>query len=158
MTDHVDHVLAQWAAERPDLDVSPMAVLGRLSRVSRRVDAELQRTFAVHGLDAAAFDVLATLRRSGAPFTLSPKALTAGTMVTSAAVAQRLNKLEARGLVVRSRNEDDGRGTLVTLTESGRELLDSALPDHVATEHRLLEPLSAVERRTLAELLAKLAG
>ncbi|KPN19400.1 MULTISPECIES: MarR family winged helix-turn-helix transcriptional regulator [Arthrobacter] len=158
MTDHVEAVLAQWAAERPDLDVSPMAVLGRLSRTSRRVDAELAGTFAAHNLDAASFDVLATLRRAGSPFTLSPKDLAAQSMVTSAAVAQRLNRLEARGLVSRSRNNDDGRGTLVSLTAAGRKLIDGALPDHVATEHRLLEPLTAVERQTLAELLGKLGG
>ncbi|MCC9194409.1 MarR family transcriptional regulator [Arthrobacter sp. zg-Y916] len=158
MSDHVDNVLAQWAAERPDLDVSPMAVLGRLSRASRRLDAELAQTFATHNLDAAGFDVLATLRRAGAPYALSPKDLAAGAMVTSAAVAQRLNKLEARGLVERSRNDDDGRSTRVTLTETGRQLVDAALPDHVATEHRLLEPLTGVERQTLAKLLAKLGG
>ena len=156
MSDHVDMVLRQWAAERPDLDVSPMAVVGRLSRVARRFDDELAETFARHGLDAASFDVLATLRRSGPPYTLSPKDLTASSMVTSAAIAQRLNRLEDQGLVRRSPSSADRRGKQVTLTDAGRAAVDAALPDHVATEHGLLAALDDDERRTLAALLAKL--
>lgn len=156
MTDHVDKVLAQWARERPDLDASPMAVVGRLSRVARRFTEEMAETFSAHGLDAAAFDVLATLRRSGSPFTLSPTDLTADSMVTSSAVAQRLNRLEAQGLVRRSPSPEDGRGKQVTLTAEGRRVVDAALPAHIATEHRLLAGLSGKERETLATLLAKL--
>lgn len=156
MTNHVDRVLEQWARERPDLDVSPMAVIGRLSRVSRRFDAELADTFAAHGLDGAAFDVLATLRRSGPPYTLTPKELTASSMVTSSAIAQRLNRLEAQGLVRRSPHAADGRGKEVALTEAGRTVVDGALPDHLATEQRLLAALSTTEAQTLAALLAKL--
>ena len=156
MSDHVDKVLRQWAAERPDLDVSPMAVVGRLSRVARRFDDELAATFARHGLDAASFDVLATLRRSGPPYTLSPKDLTASSMVTSAAVAQRLNRLEDQGLVRRSPSSADRRGKQVTLTDAGRAAVDAALPDHVATEHGLLAALDDDERRALAALLARL--
>ncbi|MCC3275321.1 MarR family transcriptional regulator [Arthrobacter sp. zg-Y20] len=156
MTDHVGSVLQQWAAERPDLDVSPMAVVGRLSRTARRFDGELAETFAAHGLDAPSFDVLATLRRSGPPYTLSPRELTASSMVTSAAIAQRLNRLEAQGFVRRSPNAADGRGKQVALTDAGRAAVDAALPDHVATEHRLLAPLDEDERKTLAGLLAKL--
>ena len=95
--DHVDRVLAQWARQRPDLDVSPMAVIGRLSRATRLIDAELRRTFAAHGLDAASFDVLATLRRSDPPHRLTPAALMRSAMVTSGAVTQRLDRLEERG-------------------------------------------------------------
>ncbi|UWX96879.1 MarR family transcriptional regulator [Arthrobacter zhaoxinii] len=156
MSDHVGMVLGQWAAERPDLDVSPMAVVGRLSRVSRRFDEQLAATFAQHGLDAASFDVLATLRRSGEPYTLSPKELTASSMVTSSAIAQRLNRLEAQGYVLRSPSSSDRRGKQVTLTDAGRAAVDAALPDHVATEHRLLDGLDGGEREVLAALLAKL--
>ncbi|MCQ1985970.1 MULTISPECIES: MarR family winged helix-turn-helix transcriptional regulator [unclassified Arthrobacter] len=156
MSDHVDMVLRQWAAERPDLDVSPMAVVGRLSRVARRFDEQLAATFAKHGLDAASFDVLATLRRSGPPYTLSPKDLSAGSMVTSSAIAQRLNRLEAQGYVLRSPSSADRRGKQVTLTDAGRTAVDAALPDHVATEHRLLNALGDGEREALAALLAKL--
>ncbi|WP_026549193.1 MarR family transcriptional regulator [Arthrobacter sp. Br18] len=156
MTDHVESVLQQWKRERPDLDVSPMAVVGRVSRVARRFDARLGRTFAGHNLDAAAFDVLATLRRHGSPYTLSPKDLTNGAMVTSSAIAQRLNRLEVQGLIARSPSSVDGRGKNVVLTDLGRTTVDSALPDHLRTENELLDPLDDAERQTLAALLAKL--
>ncbi|EOD67263.1 MarR family winged helix-turn-helix transcriptional regulator [Amycolatopsis vancoresmycina] len=156
MADHVDRVLEQWHAERPDLDVSPMAVIGRLSRLSALVDAELRRTFARHDLDRASFDVLATLRRSGPPYRLTPTELMRSAMVTSGAITQRLDRLEARGLVERSPNEADGRGVRVALTEAGGELVDRTLPDHVATEHRILAALSADERDELAATLRTL--
>lgn len=156
MADHVDRVLAQWAAQRPDLDVSPMAVIGRLTRAERRIGAELARTFAEHELDRASFDVLATLRRSDPPHRLTPTQLMRSAMVTSGAITQRLDRLEARGLVARAPNEADGRGTHVSLTDSGRALIDRALPDHVATEERLLAALDDAERDALASTLRRL--
>ncbi len=154
--DHVDRVLAQWARQRPDLDVSPMAVIGRLSRAARLIDAELRRTFAAHGLDAASFDVLATLRRSDPPHRLTPAALMQSAMVTSGAISQRLDRLEERGLVTRTRSAADARSVEVALTADGRELIDRALPDHVATEERLLAGLDAQERTDLAAGLRRL--
>lgn len=156
--DHVDDIVQQWRTERPDLDVSPMHVIGRLSRVSQQVDRRLEENFARHGLDSGAFDVLATLRRNGAPYTLSPKDLAASAMITSSAVAQRLNRLEERGLITRSRSSVDGRGTQVTLTARGRDAVDATLPAHLATEEELLAGLSATELRTLAKLLKKLGS
>ncbi|WP_028279190.1 MarR family transcriptional regulator [Arthrobacter sp. H5] len=156
MTDHVDRIIAQWNAERPDVDVSPMAVIGRLSRVTRKVTRELDTVFADHHLDAASFDVLATLRRSGKPFELSPRDLAQSSMVTSSAVAQRLNRLEERHLITRSKNHTDGRSIQVTLTPEGRRLIDAALPAHVNNEARLLSALTDAERSTLAALLRKL--
>ncbi|MCF3100800.1 MarR family transcriptional regulator [Streptomyces roseoverticillatus] len=156
MADHVDQVLAQWAVRRPDLDVSPMAVIGRLSRLSRLVDAELRRTFAAHGLDSASFDVLATLRRSDPPHSLTPAELMRSSMVTSGAITQRLDRLEARGLVSRSPSASDGRSVVVALTGAGRDLIDEALPDHVATEARLLSALTEGERDALATVLGTL--
>ncbi|MFD0360884.1 MarR family winged helix-turn-helix transcriptional regulator [Nocardia sp. GCM10030253] len=156
MTDHVEQVLVQWQAQRPDLDVSPMAVFGRLTRLSQLVSAELRKTFAPHGLDAASFDVLATLRRNDPPHRLTPTELMRSAMVTSGAITQRLDRLEERGLVSRARSEHDGRGILVTLTEAGHEVIDAALPDHVATEQRLLIPLSPAQRDALAETLRTL--
>jgi DNA-binding MarR family transcriptional regulator len=153
MADQVDRILEQWAAQRPDLDASPMGVIGRLSRLSRLVDLELRRTFGEHDLDAASFDVLATLRRSGP---LTPSALMESSMITSGAVTQRLDRLSARGLVTRSRRDSDGRSFEVTLTDEGRALIDRALPDHVATERRLLSALSPAERDTLAATLRAL--
>ncbi len=157
MTDHVDGILAQWAAERPDLDASAMAVLGRLARTARLADARLGVTFAAHGLDAASFDVLATLRRNGEPFRLSPTEIQQSAMVTSSAIAQRLNRLERDGLVLRGPNAADGRGTVVSLTPEGRVLIDRALPDHVANQERMLAGLTDVQRAALATLLQALA-
>ena len=154
MGDHVDEVLAQWAAVRPDLDASPMGVIGRLSRLSRLIDGELGRTFATHELDRASFDVLATLRRNDRP--LTPADLMRSSMITSGAVTQRLDRLAARGLVTRTPSATDGRVVHVSLTENGRELIDRALPDHVATEHRLLAALNPEERADLATTLRNL--
>ena len=154
--DHVDRILAQWRVERPELDTTPMAVIGRLSRASASVDARLAATFAAHGIDAATFDVLATLTRQGPPYRLTPAELAADSMITSSAVAQRLNRLETLGFVTREPNPSDGRGKLVQLTAAGRALLDRVLPEHLATEEFLLAPLAAGERATLAGLLARL--
>ncbi|AZS43071.1 MarR family winged helix-turn-helix transcriptional regulator [Microbacterium oleivorans] len=156
--DHVDRILAQWRRARPGLDVSPMAVIGRLGRAAAVVDARLAATFASHGIDAGTFDVLATLARQGEPFRITPAELAADAMITSSAVAQRLNRLDRLGLVVREPNPDDGRGKFVRLTDAGRELLDAVLPDHLVTEREILAPLSVEERDTLAGLLSKLAG
>ncbi|MFF4619092.1 MarR family winged helix-turn-helix transcriptional regulator [Nonomuraea jabiensis] len=160
MADHVDLILKQWDAQRPDLDVSPMAVIGRLSRLIRLIDAELGRTFAAHGLDRASFDVLATLRRSDPPHRLTPAELMRASMVTSGAITQRLDRLESRGLVTRTPSEADGRVVYVTLTDEGYALIDRALPDHVATEDRVLSALPKERRdelaRTLRDLLESL--
>lgn len=152
----MDLLLAQWGERRPDLDVSPMAVIGRLKRLSRLIEAELRRTFAEHGLDPASFDVLATLRRSAPPHLLTPAELMRSAMVTSGAVSQRLDRLEARGLVTRSPSPTDGRVVEVALTAEGRALIDRALPDHLATEERLLAALGTDRRDALADTLREL--
>jgi DNA-binding MarR family transcriptional regulator len=156
MADHVDLVLAQWSERRPDLDASPMAVMGRLKRLATLVDGELRRNFAAHDLDSASFDVLATLRRSNAEHSLTPAGLMRSSMVTSGAITQRLDRLEARGLVTRKPSETDGRGVQVTLTKAGLDLIDAVLPAHVATEDRLLAGLSTEERTQLADSLRTL--
>ena len=155
--DHVDHVLEQWAAERPDLDVSPMAVIGRLGSAAARVDARLDATFARYGIDGGVFDVLATLTRQGKPYRITPAQLADEAMITSSAVAQRLNRLVTLGLVRRLPNPDDRRSTLVELTPAGADLVARVLPDHLATEEGLLGGLTADERSTLAALLARVA-
>ena len=154
MGDHLDEVLKQWAAVRPDLDASPMGVIGRLSRLARVIDAELQRTFAEHDLDRSSFDVLATLRRNDRP--LTPAELMRSSMITSGAVTQRVDRLAARGLVARTPSPTDGRVVHVSLTEEGRALIDRALPDHVANEHRILAALDEEDRRALADVLRRL--
>ncbi|TDC93849.1 MarR family transcriptional regulator [Nonomuraea deserti] len=156
MADHVDLVLKQWAAQRPDLDVSPMAVIGRLSRLSRLITVELRRTFDAHGLDPASFDVLATLRRSDPPHRLTPAELMRASMVTSGAITQRLDRLEARGLVTRTPSDLDGRGVHVTLTDEGRALIDQVLPHHIETEQRVLAVLPKERRDDLADTLRDL--
>lgn len=156
MADHVDLVLEQWAEQRPDLDASPMGVIGRLSRLSLLFDGELRRNFARYDLDRASFDVLATLRRSNAEHSLTPAGLMRSSMVTSGAISQRLDRLETRGLVKRAPSETDGRGVQVTLTEEGLRLIDDVLPAHLETEHRLLEGLSPTEREQLAGILRAL--
>jgi DNA-binding MarR family transcriptional regulator len=154
--DHVDLVLAQWARQRPDLDVSPMGVIGRLKRLSQLVDGELRRTFADHGLDRASFDVLATLRRSDPPHRLTPAQLMQASMVTSGAVSQRLDRLQAAGLVSRTPSPTDGRVVHVALTEAGRALVDETLPDHLATEQRLLAALTPEQRAAFADTMRTL--
>lgn len=156
VADHVDLVLEQWRTRRPDLGVDSMAVIGRLSRLAQVVAVELRRTFAAHELDAASFDVLATLRRSDPERPLTPALLTHAAMVTSGAISQRLDRLEARGLVARVPARHDGRVVHVQLTPQGRDLIDRALPAHVATMDRILDGLPPDRREQLADLLRDL--
>lgn len=154
--DHAQHVVDQWAAVRPDLDASPVLVIGRLHRVALALTTELVKVYNAHGLGEGDFDVLATLRRTGEPFELTPSELMDQTMVTSGAVTKRLDRLEGAGLVERRVSDGDRRSRIVALTDKGRRLIDRAVPEHFANEARLLEPLTASERRTLAALLGKL--
>lgn len=156
MSDGVDVILEQWRRERPDLDPSPMAVLGRLVRTAKAVEARQQLIFAKHGLDGGSFDVLATLRRTGHPYELSPQELTEAAMVTSSATAQRLNKLADRGLVSRTRDRQDGRGIRVRLTARGMEVIEDALPEHLATQQALLRGLNAAEQAQIIDLLQRI--
>jgi len=154
--DHVDRIVAQWQAERPDLDVSPLQVVGRVSRVSRVVDQHLKRVFDRHGLEAWEYDVLAALRRSGPPYALSAGDLLAALMITSGAVTNRIDRLERRGYVRRTKVPDDKRIVRVELTEAGCAAIEDALPDHLDNEARMLAALSPDERRRLERLLRKL--
>ncbi|WP_104109410.1 MarR family winged helix-turn-helix transcriptional regulator [Arthrobacter sp. N199823] len=158
MADHLERILSQWNTEKPELDVSPMAVIGRLSRAASAVDTRLAETFAQHGMDTSTFDALATLLRSGPPYSLTPAALARDAMISSSAVAQRLNKLETRGLVSRGANPDDGRGTLVSLTTAGRELIERSLPDHLSAERAITSALSQAEQAQLATLLERITA
>ena len=154
--DNVDLIVAQWKVERPDIDASPMEVIGRISRLAADLDPLLAPVFTSRGLGDGEFDVLATLRRSGEPFELSPGELGASMMVTSGAVTKRIDRLERSGLVTRRVSEVDARARLIRLTAEGRRIVDEAVVEHVANEKRLLAGLSAVERETLADLLRKL--
>ncbi|GAA1950769.1 MarR family transcriptional regulator [Nocardioides panacihumi] len=157
MTDHVARVMAQWAQERPDLDASPQGVIGRLHRVGLRLTDELIAVYAEHGLGEGEFDILATLRRQGAPYALTPGDLAGQTMVTTGAVTKRVDRCLAQGWVTRQVSMDDGRGRVIALTDAGRELIDRAFTAHMSNEHRLLEVFTPDEREVLAGLLQRWA-
>ena len=158
MADAVDAIIAMWAREKPELDAAPMGIVGRISRLSRMLDKELKDFFAGYGLEFWEFDVLATLRRSGAPYELSPGALLRTAMVTSGAITNRVDRMEAKGLVERLRDPGDRRGVRIHLTSAGLELIDKLMPLHVANERRLLAVLAGDDRDTLADLLRTLAA
>ncbi|MFF2086480.1 MarR family winged helix-turn-helix transcriptional regulator [Nocardia sp. NPDC058176] len=157
MRDAVDLITEHWTNERPDVDVSPMAVVGRITRLSRVLEQDLKRFFAGHGLEFWEFDVLATLRRSGGTTGLTAGALNRAAMVTSGAITNRIDRLEAKKLVRRCPSPDDRRSVLVQLTDEGRELVDRLLPLHMANEQRLLATLDTAERTQLADLLRTLS-
>jgi DNA-binding MarR family transcriptional regulator len=154
--DQVDLILKQWSRERPDVDPSPMGVIGRISRASRYIDQLLQQNFAKFGLNGGDFDVLATLRRNGAPYQLTPTALFNSLMLSSGAMTNRLDRLEKAGYIERQAHPTDRRGILVTLTKQGLELIDSVVGAHVAHEQHLLSTLSADEQQVLADMLRKI--
>ncbi|WCB96719.1 hypothetical protein DSM104299_05485 [Baekduia alba] len=156
MGDNVDRVLEQWRAERPDVEASPMGVIGRVQRASRLLDRALSDNFANHGLQLWEFDILATLRRSGPPFRLTAGALSASSMVTSGAITNRIDRLVARGLVTRETDPHNRRSVVITLAASGQTLIDDALVQHVAHEETLLASLSAKQQQQLAALLRTL--
>ena len=156
--DHVDRILEQWNRERPDLDVAPMGLLGRIARLRTHLAREVEQTLAAHGLNSATFDVLATLRRSGPPYALSPGDLLATTMVSSGTMTNRLDQLEKAGLVARAHNPEDRRSVIIALTEKGRAVVDEAVTAHVANQHRLVETLSSEERKQLDGLLRTFLG
>ena len=151
--DHMDMILAQWRRERPELDVAALGLLGRLVRAAHLADAELAEGIAGHDLQPGWFDLLAALRRSGAPYELNPTELMRATMLSSGGMTKRLDRLEDAGLVERRPDPSDRRGTLVGLTRKGRAVIDEAVVTHVANEERLLQPLSAPQRRALDDLL-----
>jgi len=154
--DAVDRIAEQWARERPDLDVGPMLVVGRIHRAAELLDQGLRPVFAQAGLGNGDFDVLASLRRAGAPYRLTPTEPAGTTMVTSGAVTKRVDRLVQQGLVERSVSETDGRGRVIALTPAGKEVQERLHPQHLANEDQLLHALDADERRQLGDLLSKL--
>jgi len=154
--DAVDLILMAWNRERPDLDVSPMAAIGRLRRCELHLRQKLDAVFSRYGLSGWEFDVLATLRRSGAPYRLAPTDLFSALMVSSGTMTHRLKGLEARGLVVRVLNEADARSLLVELSDAGLQLIDEAVAAHVENERQMLEGLGAADLRLLDQGLKRL--
>jgi DNA-binding MarR family transcriptional regulator len=156
MPDEVDLIVQAWQAQRPDLDVRPLEVLSRLSRIASHLDAARAQAFRDHHLESWEFDVLAALRRIGAPFTLSPSAIAQATHVTSGTMTTRVDRLLARNFVTRFPDPADRRGVQVQLTELGRDAVDGAIADLLKSEATILAGLSSAEQRQLAETLRQL--
>jgi DNA-binding MarR family transcriptional regulator len=154
--DGVDEILEQWRRERPDLDPSPIGVIGRISRLARELEQRLEPVYREHGLEPGWHDVLATLRRTGPPFRLRASDFTGALMLTSSGTTKRLDKLERAGLIARGPDPDDRRGVLIRLTPGGLELIDRLTAAHLENERRVLAALSDAEQRRLADLLRKL--
>ncbi|NJP94115.1 MarR family transcriptional regulator [Nonomuraea sp. FMUSA5-5] len=158
MGDAVDRILDQWRRERPDLDLSAMGVFGRLAQVMRLMMPQVDQVFTRRGLRQGEFDVLAALRRAGPPYTLIPSELSDVLMMSRAGMTNRLDRLEAAGLVERSLDPADRRSFRVRLTEEGLRLIDDALTEHAANLARLAAPLTPEDVETLSELMRKLVN
>lgn len=154
--DGVDEILEQWRRERPDLDPSPIGVIGRVSRLSRELEQRLEPVYRAHGLEPGWHDVLATLRRTGPPYRVRPTEFTSALMLTSSGTTKRLDRLEQAGLIAREPDPGDRRGTLIALTTAGRKLIDDVTEAHLENERRLLSALTEPEQTELAGLLRKL--
>lgn len=153
--DAVDKIVGQWKRERPDLDASPMAVIGRISRMAQHLDRAIQDELAPLNITPGEFDVLATLRRSGAPYQLNPTALYQAAMLSSGAMTNRLDRLQNGGYIRRLPDPNDRRGTLVQLTKEGLQLINEAVEVHVKNERRLIAGLSTEEREKLIGILKR---
>ncbi|WP_051805390.1 MarR family winged helix-turn-helix transcriptional regulator [Streptomyces sp. NRRL F-2747] len=151
--DHVARIQAEWARERPDVDVAPQGVIGRLHRLGLLLTDRLCLVYRRYGLSEGEFDVLAALRRAGAPYERAPGELAVHTMVTTGAMTKRIDRLERDGLVARRRSAADGRGRVVALTQAGRELIDRAFTEHMENERGLLEGLTPRQAGELEALL-----
>ncbi|MFG2716825.1 MarR family winged helix-turn-helix transcriptional regulator [Streptomyces sp. NPDC048416] len=157
--DAVDAITEQWAAVRPDLETVPMAVYGRIYRIARAMGERMDKEYARFGIGRGEFDVIATLRRSGDPYTLSPRQLSATLMLTTGGMTGRLDKLEKAGLLSRSPDPNDRRGLRVTLTERGLTLVDESVTAGLAAQTEILSSaLDETETAQLASLLRKLLG
>ncbi|CUR58271.1 Transcriptional regulator, MarR family [metagenome] len=156
MRDEVDELVEAWRRERPDLDLTPVEVFSRISRLSRHLDLARKQAFTEHRIESWEFDVLAALRRAGAPYELSPGRLLKETLVTSGTMTNRVDRLTARGLVDRLPDPHDRRGVLVRLTPQGRATVDAAFEALVARERDLLADLPAGDRDGLAGALRTL--
>ena len=151
--DEVDRIVDAWQQERPDLDVAPLQVLSRVSRLARHLDIARREAFAVNDLEPGEFDVLAALRRTGKPYSLTPSALISQNLVTSGTMTNRIDRLESKDLVARMPDPTDGRGVLVQLTQSGKSAVDRALEELLSREKSLLATVSKADREKLASVL-----
>jgi DNA-binding MarR family transcriptional regulator len=158
VSDEVDDIVSRWQTVRPDLDVAPLQVLSRVSRLARHLDRARRAAFAAHGLESWEFDVLSALRRQGEPYQLSPGALLRATLVTSGTMTNRIDRMSEAGLVSRHRDPQDKRGVLVQLTDAGLQTVDAAMSDLLERERMLLTALDAGQQSELAALLRVLVA
>lgn len=156
--DHVDRLRAQWARELPDLDTEPMAILGRALRLTAMVRPTILAVFERFGIDGGEFDVIATLRRSGPPYRLTPTQMYTSLMISSGGLTHRLDRLEKAGLIRREKSSEDGRSQVVALTKAGIAMAEDAFRIDMAAELEFLQALDPKEREMLARLLRKLIG
>ncbi|MGR5206664.1 MarR family winged helix-turn-helix transcriptional regulator [Vibrio sp. PNB23_22_7] len=147
--DAIDRVVMQWAKEKPELDTEPMAIMGRLMRIAKHMETQVAELHKGHGLKMGEFDVLATLRRSGEPYRLTPSELIVSMMLTSGAMTNRLDKLETKGLIAREHRKEDRRSVTVKLTPIGFALIDMLIEEHLKVQHHLMGKLSDDEKRQI---------
>ncbi|WP_045423576.1 MarR family winged helix-turn-helix transcriptional regulator [Vibrio jasicida] len=151
--DAIDRVVSQWAKEKPELDTEPMAIMGRLMRIAKHMENHVADLHKRYDLKMGEFDVLATLRRSGQPYRLTPSELISSMMLTSGAMTNRLDKLEKKGLIAREHSQEDRRSVTVELTEKGFELIDSLIEQHLQAQHELMGSLSNAEKGQVNQAL-----
>ncbi|WP_194435766.1 MarR family winged helix-turn-helix transcriptional regulator [Vibrio fluminensis] len=151
--DAIDRVVEQWAREKPDLETEPMAIMGRLMRIAKYMETEVARLHKSYDLKLGEFDVLASLRRSGKPYRLTPSELIDSMMLTSGAMTNRLDKLESKGLICREHSKEDRRSVTVELTEQGFTLIDQIIEEHAAVQIKLVKGMSASQKKQMNMLL-----
>ncbi|EDL70237.1 MarR family winged helix-turn-helix transcriptional regulator [Vibrio campbellii] len=151
--DAIDRVVSQWAKEKPELDTEPMAIMGRLMRIAKHMENHVAELHKRYDLKMGEFDVLATLRRSGKPYRLTPSELISSMMLTSGAMTNRLDKLEKKGLIAREHSKEDRRSVTVELTTKGFELIDSLIEQHLQAQHELMGSLSSAEKGQVNQAL-----
>ena len=151
--DAIDRVVDQWAKEKPELETEPMAMMGRIMRIAKYMETQVAELHKKYDMKLGEFDVLATLRRSGKPYRLTPSELIGSMMLTSGAMTNRLDKLEAKGLISREHSKEDRRSVSVQLTKDGLILIDQMMTEHVETQKKLVKSLSASQKKNTNQLL-----
>ncbi|CAH7110020.1 Transcriptional regulator, MarR family [Vibrio chagasii] len=151
--DAIDRVVEQWAKEKPELETEPMAMMGRIMRIAKYMETQVADLHKKYDMKLGEFDVLATLRRSGKPYRLTPSELIGSMMLTSGAMTNRLDKLEAKGLICREHSKEDRRSVSVQLTKDGLILIDQMMTEHVEMQKKLVKSLSASQKKNTNQLL-----
>ncbi|TVU65080.1 MarR family transcriptional regulator [Vibrio cyclitrophicus] len=151
--DAIDRVVEQWAKEKPELETEPMAMMGRIMRIAKYMETQVAELHKKYDMKLGEFDVLATLRRSGKPYRLTPSELIGSMMLTSGAMTNRLDKLEAKGLISREHSKEDRRSVSVQLTKDGLILIDQMMTEHVETQKKLVKSLSVSQKKNTNQLL-----